>query len=96
MAVAAQKAENGSEVMEPPPPISADSELIWRIRDALLGWMDKHRQGCGDEPRHEPLNLIGYLSHCLGVRAETKNAKAWLEAVAFHEKYCEGCQHLRN
>jgi len=65
------------------------------IRDAALAWLDAHRAECPNPKTcTEPLNLLAFIAHCLGVRQEKIG---WLQAeVARYEAECEGCTHLRN
>ncbi len=65
------------------------------IRDALLNWLEIHSSHCPDpENCHEPINILAYLAHSLGMRADS--GPSWLKFLREYERTCEGCQHMRN
>jgi len=70
------------------------------IRDALISFSDEHERDCpgGGKPcRNNRAAMIGYLAHCLGIRAPDQWARV-KEIAEEYDSHCQGlnCRHELN
>jgi hypothetical protein len=64
------------------------------IRDAISDWIDFHKDHCDDAECDEPANLMAFLLHCAGIRAD--KLQTLQEPLQMYEAQCPNCAHLRN
>jgi hypothetical protein len=65
-----------------------------KIRDAVMAWVESHRDGCTSQTCSEPANFLAYLCHCAGLRVNKIGELG--QCLAEYERRCPDCQHLRN
>jgi hypothetical protein len=64
-----------------------------QIRSCIESWLDEHRKRCINPDCLEPYNLLGFLAHCLGIRASEAEKIAYF--IQEYESTCPDCQHLK-
>ncbi|MAH50933.1 hypothetical protein CMI37_34270 [Candidatus Pacearchaeota archaeon] len=62
----------------------------------LSQWMDTHNRTCTEDSCCEPLNLLAYFAHSLGVRRTIGTGAEFEEHLQSYENKCPDCSHLRN
>jgi hypothetical protein len=68
---------------------STEQNAAAEIRDACLAWMDEHAKTCDTQGCLEPVGLIAYLVHCLGMSDE--QLRHLPAAIVRYDMECRGC-----
>lgn len=76
------------------PPLNNDQDLTNEILQKMTEWMERHKAVCSDPKCCEPLGVIGWLSHRLGVKLT--NMPELADIIEWYERNCQGCEHHRN
>lgn len=74
---------------------SEETMTAEEIRDECLAWLKIHRQEC-EGPCFEPIGLLAFLGHCMGLKATEHNLAILCREMIVVENRCPDCQHLRN
>jgi hypothetical protein len=64
------------------------------IKDAVDNYLTRHRALCPDPVCHELENVLAFIGHTMGLRAD--NLAFFIERLRVYEERCPGCAHKRN
>lgn len=67
--------------------------MVQKIRDATLMALEVHDENCGDDKCVEPVNVIAYLAHSVGIKStDLEMVKVFLEKKEKeHEEHAKTC-----